>query len=147
MFEDIAYQAIPFFFTLAIAYGGLQISALFKNKAANMLIALALALFAASNASLVEFIYAILGPATILFIVFFFVGFAYKLFSKKKERDYTLMVIVLGLVTLLVTAGAAGNPYVPIGELFSEDMVVVLALVFILAMFYAAYKQEKPKEK
>jgi len=146
MFEDIAYQAIPFFFTMAIAYGGLQISELFKNKAANMLIALAVALFAASNAFLADFIYSILGPATMLFIIFFFVGFAYKLFNKKKEKDYTLMVIILGLVMLLLTAGAGGSSAVPVSGLFSEDMVVILALVFIAAMFYATYKQDNKQK-
>ncbi len=141
MLEGLAYQFIPFFFTLAVAYGALQVSGLFKNKAVNMLIAIVLALFAASTQGLVEFIYTLLYPATVLFIIFFFIGFVYKFFKERKETDYTLMVVVLGLLLLLMAAGVAGNPVVPIGSIMSENLVVLLGLVFIVAMFYASYKQ------
>jgi phosphate starvation-inducible membrane PsiE len=142
MFEDLAYPFIPFFFTLAIAYGALQISELFKNKAANMLIALVVGFFAASQPDIVAFVYAILGPAVIFFIIFFFIGFLYKFFKKKGPTDFTIAVIILGLILLLLASGLNGNPLVPVGELLSENMVVLLGLVFILAMFYASYRQK-----
>lgn len=147
MFEDLAYQFIPFFFTLAVAYGALQVSELFKNKAVNTLIALIIALFAASNADLVSFIYFILAPATMLFIVFFFIGFLYKFFKKRENMDFTLVVIALGLLLLLLAAGAADSQLVPISNMFSENMIVLLGLVFIIAMFYASYRQSEEGKK
>lgn len=145
MFEDLAYTFIPFFFTLAIAYGALQLSELFKNKAANMLIALVIAFFAATQPDLVTFIYAILGPAVIFFIIFFFIGFLYKFFKKKGPTDFTLAIIILALAVLLLAAGLAGSPLVPVSDFLSENMIVLIGLVFILAMFYASHRQQDKK--
>lgn len=138
----LAFEFIPFFFLLAIVYGGLQISKLFDNKAANMLIAIAIAMFGALTPEVSAFIYQVLPVASIFFVVFFFIGFVWKFFDSKKEKDYTLGIVVMGLLMLL-GAGLyqAGSPF-PLGDILSENLMVGIAIIFIIAIFYAAYKQK-----
>jgi hypothetical protein len=134
---------VPFFFVLAVVYGALQFSGIFQNKAVMAIIAIVIGLFAASNEVLVNFIMQIFVPATMLFIVFFFVGFIYSIFKKKAERDYTLFVVVVGLFLLyIVNAGERGFEEMAfMGMTITQNLVVLIGLMFILMIFYAAYRK------
>ncbi len=132
---------VPFLFMLAIVFGALDVAGVFKNKRVNALIALVFAFFTLTYQPAIEFINAIMPYAIMFFVVFFFVGFVIKLVKKETAKDYTLLMIVLGLVLLLfATQSSFIAGIVPGFEQQSSMIITVAALILIGAIFIAAYK-------
>jgi Na+/H+ antiporter NhaC len=84
--------------------------------------------------------------AMIFFIVFFFIGFVIKMSGKGlkqgERRDFTLLIIIMGLILLLLaTKGAEfiGN-FMPGFEEQGNNILVVAGIIFIAVIFLAAYK-------
>ncbi len=75
MIPYIMEYAIPFFFLLAVVYGALGISGVFKNRAVNLIIALVIALFGMTYQPFITWLYTIMPYAIALFIAVFFIGF------------------------------------------------------------------------
>jgi hypothetical protein len=143
---DIVALMIPFLFMLAIVYGALDVSGVFRNRRVNAVIALVFALFTLTYAPAVEFINQIMPLAMIFFIVFFFIGFVIKMSGKGlkqgERRDFTLLIIIMGLILLLLaTKGAEfiGN-FMPGFEEQGNNILVVAGIIFIAVIFLAAYK-------
>jgi len=136
---DLITFAIPFFFMLAIVYGALEVSGLFKNKAVNMIIALVVAFFAAMTAQVAEIIFAILPYAIILFIVVFFLGFLRSLFSKKTGSDYTLLLMIAILVLIFFSSQDLLSD-LGLDILFTDTVISIIGFIIIIIIFYAAYK-------
>jgi len=73
---DLSMQfMIPFLFILAIIFGVLQLASPIKNKAANLIIALAISFFAASYGPFMTILWSYLPSITWFFIVMFFIVF------------------------------------------------------------------------
>ena len=146
MIAYIMEYAIPFFFLLAVVYGALGISGLFKNRAVNAIIALAIAFFGMTYQPFITWLYLIMPYAIGLFIAVFFLGFLYKLFSSKKKgepRDYTLIMIVIGLFLILfVRFGEDIETWTTmLGMPVTYDSLVgIVGIVVLIAFFYGAYK-------
>jgi len=146
---DLISLLIPFLFMLAIVYGALDVAGVFRNRRVNAIIALVFAFFTLTYAPATEFINQIMPYAIMFFVVFFFLGFVIKIAKKGVEKDYTLLVIILGLVLLLfATQGPefiAG--FAPGFEEQGNNIMVISAIVFIGVILLAAYKlsiKEKP---
>lgn len=136
---ELLTLAMPFFFMLAIVYGALEVSGVFKNKAVNALIAVIIAFFAISSAQFIEFVYNILPYAAILFVIVFFLGFLTSPFRKKegkKEMDYTLLIVIAGLILIFLANQSSG-----ILDLQNSNIITLIGFAIILIIFYAAYKQ------
>jgi len=146
MIPYIMEYAIPFFFLLAVVYGALGVSGLFKNKGVNLIIALAIAFFGMTYQPFTVWMYAIMPYAIALFIAVFFLGFIYKLFKSKKDsspKDYTLILIVIGLFIILfvrfgeeverITA-SLGMP------ITYDSLVGIVAVVALIAFLLVGYK-------
>ena len=69
---------LPFLLMLGIVYGALQMGSPIKNKGANFIIAIVLALFAATNQQAVDMINQFLPYAAVLFVGVFILGFVWK---------------------------------------------------------------------
>ena len=135
-------EFLPFIFVIAVVYGGLEVSAVFKNKAVKFIIALVVAYFAATNAQVVGFITSFLPLAATVFVVVFLIGFVYKVFQKGGDKDWTLIAITIatGLIGLAQFQGSL-SPYLrnfPVDE--NNFLAIVLIMAFI-ALLYAAYKK------
>ena len=138
---DLMTLMVPFLFMLAIVFGALDVSGVFKNKRVNALIALVFALFTLTYQPAIEFINSIMPYAIMFFTVFFFVGFVVKLAKKEMGKDYTLMIIVLGLILLLfATQSSFITGFIPGFEQQAGTILTVAAVVLIGAIFLAAYK-------
>jgi hypothetical protein len=139
---DLLTTLIPFLFVLAVVYGALEVSDIFKKSQVKLIISLCFALVAMTTGFITEFIMGILPYAILAFIAIFFVGFALSFFKGKKEgeRDYTLMAIVLILFLLFVANYGIGylSAYMP--SLSGGDLATGVGILVLLLVFYAAYK-------
>lgn len=139
MAEDLITQFIPFLFVLAVVFGALEFSDVFKNSRVKVLISFVIAFFAMTYEPLVAFIFEFLPIATVFFMALFFLGFFTTLFRKEdKKKDWMLIAVVLVLGLILLTrleelTGASFGPAV-------EDAALYVGAGIILLMFYAAYR-------
>lgn len=133
---DIVYIALPFLFMLVIIYGGLEMASVFKNKRINVLISLILAVFAVSSVSVVEFIYSVLPYATIFFMIVFILGYLKNLVSNEK-KDYALLIIVLGIAVIFIAGQMQDSTLMGLQD---SNLIGIAVLVFIILIFYFAYK-------
>lgn len=147
---DILASVIPFFFVAAIVYGALEVSGVFKNKNVKMIIAAVFALFTMTYDPLIIFINNIMPYAAIFFIVVFFVAFIFKPMKGKKEegRDYTLIIIVCGLIIVFLANSGYQliNQWIPqISTISGTNFMVAAGIILIVFILYAAYKMQGEK--
>jgi hypothetical protein len=132
---------IPFFFMFAVAYGGLEVSDVLKNRKINLVLGVVFGLFAASNPGTVDFINEVLPYAVILLVIFFFLGFLLSFVrgkgeKGKKDPDYTLIIIIAGLAMIFLSSDNSLLSGLPISL---ENWSPWIMLVFILVVFMGAY--------
>jgi len=139
---EILWNALlPFFFVFSVVYGALEVSGVF-GKRANTLIAVIIGFFAISSPMLVEFLNQALPFAVIFFIGFFFLSFIVKFAGKPKEKDYTLIMIITGLVILFFATNGQEiiENYFSLPQESITNIFSWIILIFILLLFFAAYK-------
>ena len=145
LFEGSLNIIVPFLFVFAIVFGVLQVANVFKNRAVNFVIALAIGLFAISNAALVTTLHALLPNVTWFFIVLFFFVFVFELLGLRKEgKSHTesmitsggVLFVLLSLSFMVLQVAPSELPF--IGS--AINLVFILGLIFILAIFWAALK-------
>ncbi len=133
--------AIPFFFILAVVYGSLEVSNVFKKSSVKGLISLAIAAVTLTSEAVTDFVYDILPYAAILFVIFFVLGFILNVFKgEDKKVDFSLVAVIAALVLVFVSSQQDFvESYVP--WLSSENSVFIVAAILLLMIFYAAYKK------
>lgn len=140
---DITGFFLPFVFMLAIVFGSLEMSGVFKGKAVKLLLATVIALFAASSPIVLGLLQGFLPYAALLFVAVFFLGFLWKL-GGKKEKDYTLVLIVAALALVALAAFGADLTQMVPGLGMSQDQVLTAAgVVFVFILLVATYRKSK----
>jgi hypothetical protein len=137
---------IPFLFVMAIVFGVLEITKVFRNRGVNFVIALAISFFAVSNATFVGFLWAQFGNITAFFIIMFFIAFILEMFGlrrpSKESRSESGMIITGAVLFVMLALGFTYSDLIPslpyIGS--GDNLILFFALVFILAIFWAAFK-------
>jgi len=139
---DFTALLIPFLFMLAIVYGALDVAGVFRNRRVNAVIALVFAFFTLTYAPAIEFINQIMPFAIVFFVAFFFLGFVIKMAKKGVDKDFTLLIIILGLVLLLFATQGPGfiDSFLPGFEEQASNIMLISAIVFIGVILLAAYK-------
>lgn len=140
--SDLLTFALPFFFVMAVVYGALEISDIFKKGAIKALISILIAFFAVTNESVVAIIIYFLPYAAIFFIAFFFIGFLYSFIRKEEKKDPTLLAIVFALVLIFLAAQGQAiiKEILPKGFITPENFSVIAGLLVIIVIFLAVYK-------
>ena len=147
---------IPFLFILAIVFGSLNIANIFRNKGVNFLISLALAFFAASNTAFIGFLWSQFGNIAIFFIFMFFIIFILEAFGlrrgkseEKKERAADSLIINSAILFVLLSIS-----YLYMGQLPSlpfigggQNLLLLIFIVFILVIFWSAYRLGGPERR
>jgi EamA domain-containing membrane protein RarD len=133
---ELWYILLPFLFVLAIVYGALEFSDVFKNRTVKFIIAVVLGFFAISSAEVLAFIYNVLPYAAVFFVAFFFLGFIRKFFKKEKgeKNDYKLLMICAALVLIFLSSQSE-----IIGLNIEKDTITLIALGVIVLVFLMAY--------
>ena len=147
---DITGFFLPFLFVLAVVFGGLEMSGIFESKdgrsrgkAAKLLISAVIAFIAASSPLVLGFLSVLLPYAALLFVAVFFLGFLWKLGSKKaQKKDYTLILIIAALALVALSAfGTDLTRLVPGLGLSQDQLLTAAGLVFIFVILVAAYSK------
>jgi len=140
---DMIASVIPFFFIAAIVYGALEVSDVFKNRNVKTVIAAVFAFFTITYEPLAVLINQILPYAAMFFIALFFLAFLFKPFrgGGKRERDYSLIIIIGGLVLIFLANSGYRIIQDMLPEMSNSNFMVGAGLVIILMIFYAAYKK------
>jgi hypothetical protein len=140
---DIMSSVIPFLFVLAVVYGALEVSDIFKRKQVKLIISLSFAYVAMTTEYVAGFIMGVLPYAILAFIVLFFLGFALSFARGGKEgggRDYTLIVIVLVLALIFMTSYGLDflEGFMP--GFSSEEITTGAGLLVMAIIFYSVYR-------
>lgn len=139
---------ISFFFILAVVFGVLKLSNVFKNNAVHAVVALAVAAFVATQASFVSILWVYLPSITWFFIVMFFIAFALELFGVRKGGrgeegalqgmivGGAVLLILLSVGWMLLQSFPVNLPVIGGGQ----NLIFLLGLVFIISLFWGAMK-------
>lgn len=137
---------LPFFLVLAIVYGALEVSKVFKNRAVKGIIAVVFAFFSVTNTQVVSFINSILPYAAGFFVVIFLIWIVLKPIrgekkeGEKRRGDPVLVIIVLGLV-LIILARLQSTNYFPSSSILSnENLIWIIGIIIVAVVLYKAYK-------
>ncbi len=128
---------LPFLLVVAVVYGGMETSGMFRNRAIKAIVAVVLGFFAVTNSSIVQFINSMLPYVAIIFLLVFIVGFAKKSLSGG-EKDNTMIIVIIVLIMLLL--GSVANSYGGYGMLQYTEFLWLIGVVFVMAIIFAAYR-------
>ncbi len=133
---------IPFFFLLAIVYGGLEIGGVFKNRGVKIIISIAISAIGFASPDVVGLINQFIPYAAIFFIAVFFLGFIGKaLKGKKPSKDWPLVIVVVGLVLIfLARMGEGFRDFFDQLPITYDNFVIIIAVVAFIALVYAAFR-------
>lgn len=144
---------IPFLFVLAVVFGAVNASNVFRNRGVNFLVSLALAFFAASNTSFIQFLWSQFGSISIFFIAMFFIIFTLEAFGVRKGqpgKDSSDALVVNGAILfLLFSIGylfIGSFPTLPVVG-GGQNLLLLLFIVFMVVIFWFAYKTDTPARK
>ena len=152
-FEFSQQFMITFLFVLAVVFGGLELSGIFKkNRVISAIIAVAIALFATTNAPFADMLWNYLPGMTWVFVILFFAAFAMELFGLRGNKaDLGQNMIMAGAVLfILIMVGwkVVGNLNIDIPFIGGGDNLLFGAgSLAILALFYAVMKMPEDKGK
>lgn len=135
---------VPFLFTLAITFGTLELTRLFR-KPVNFLIALALSMFAITSPTFVSFLWSSFGDITIFFIGMFLIAFVLEAVGVRgRILGGSDIVIQSGILFLLLTLGFYYSEKIPAFPLIGggQNVLLLLAVAIIFSIFWTAYKMQ-----
>ncbi len=135
---------LPFFLVLAIIYGALEVSKVFKNRAVNGIIAVVFAFFSVMNSQVVSFINSILPYAAGFFVVLFLIWIVLKPLrgsgKEGKKGDPVLIIVILVLV-LIILARMQTTDILPSSSLLSNtNLVWIIGILIVAVILWKAYK-------
>jgi len=139
---------IPFLFILAVVFGAVTASNVFRNKGINFMISLALAFFAASNTEFIQFLWSQFGSISIFFIAMFFIIFtleAFGLRGKGKQQDGSDAIIINGAILfVLFSLGYIYMNSLPTLPFIGggQNVLLLISVILIIVIFWSAYKTE-----
>jgi len=136
---------IPFLFVLAVVFGVLRISKAFRgNAAVEVIISLVIAFFSATYSPFTSMLFNILPSITMFFIAMFFIVFVLEIVGVRgrREKDNVTNLIIYGiLILVLFTIVASHSELIPnLGIISADDLVLGIGIIFILSIFWAAFK-------
>lgn len=150
--SPVLQAMIPFLFVFAVVFGLLELTKVFKNRAVEAAIAVALAAFAATQTTFTTMLMSWLPAVVSLFVIIFFIAFILELTGLRKARTQPEKIGVLGIVLLLLFAvgGVALSqlditlPY--IGG--PQNILFAIGLIFIVSLFWLAFRigEGKPEK-
>jgi hypothetical protein len=130
---------LPFLLVVAVTYGAMETSGIFRNRAIKTIVAVVLALFAVTNYYIVQAINSMLPYVAIIFLLVFIAGFAKRSLSGS-EKDNTMMIIMLALALLFIASIARAEGGFGLYE-YTEFLWLV-GVAVVVAVLYAAYRMK-----
>jgi hypothetical protein len=148
VFLESSQTLIPFLFVLAVIFGALGFVRIF-NRGVSFLIAAALAFFVVINPSLVSILWSSFGFITVAFIALFFMAFIFEVFGIRKSASGASDALIINgaILFLLLSIGYVYIDLIPPFPVIGggQNLLLFFAIIFILAIFWAAYKTGTPQ--
>jgi hypothetical protein len=144
IFGSSEHILVPLLFVFAVLFGSFQLIKIFP-KAVNFIIALSLAIFSVSNSYFVEILWTQFGLYSILFIIFYFIVFLFKILSKVGGKDKQDEIVVFGAVLFVLLAT---SPFLTSQISFlknQSDILLVVFIILMIFMFWAALRNDTPE--
>lgn len=140
--QTILNFAVPLLFIVAVVYGALEVSGVFRNKGVKAIISVAIAFMGMTYSPLAVFINEVLPYAAIFFMVIFFLGFLFSFFRRGAGKDYVLIVIILGIFLLLLarTESDVASLLSSWTNITTQNLMALLGLGLVIVILSAAYK-------
>ena len=147
-YDIISFEVfLPFMLVLAIIYGALEVSKVFKNRAVKGIIAMVFAFFAVMNSQVVAFINAILPYAAAFFVVIFIIWIVLKPIrgekkpGEQKNMDSAILLIVILVLVLVLLARMSVSDYWPESSLLSNsNLIWIIGIAIAAVILWKAYK-------
>ena len=142
--ESMPPEIVSFVFVLAVMYGSLEASGLFRkddkgNKSVNVLVSLVIAFFGAQYPPLTAFLSVWVPQLTVLIIGLFFLAFVSKLLlsikGDKQNTDWGLLAAI-GVLVLLALDTSGGEWLWGFG--FDPDMIMMITAFGIFGIILLA---------
>lgn len=133
---------LPFFLVLAVIYGVLGVSNVFKNRAVNGIIALVFAFFSIMNPQVVSFINSILPYAAGLFVILFIIALVLKPLKGSGGIggiDPVLFIVII-VLALVAIARFGDEGYLQNTMLSDPNLLWIGGFLVIILIFWKAYK-------
>jgi hypothetical protein len=134
---------LPFFLVLAVVYGALEVSNIFRNRAVKAIIAAVFAFFSIMNSQVVSLINSILPYAAAFFVLLFLAWIVIKPFrggGGQGKIDPVIIVIILGLILILI-ARLASTGYISDNSILSNtNLLWIVGIAIALIIFYKVFK-------
>ncbi len=136
---------IAFLFVLAVVFGALNLVNIFKSRAANFIIALALGAFAVSNAAFIATLNSLIPNLTWFFILIFLIAFTMELFGIRKTAESHTEGMIMNAAVLLILFGVGAqiiqtfNVEVPFSGGISS-LLFLVGFLLIIALFWSVMK-------
>lgn len=130
---------LPFLLVLAVVYGAMDTAKMFGNRALKTIIAVVMAFFAISDASVVAMLNSLLPYAAVFFILIFVAGYVKRSLGGSGGQDNTIVIIIIVLALLLLTSYASAEG----GMQDYSEFFWFVGIIAIIAILYAAYKMKK----
>jgi hypothetical protein len=140
---------IPFLFVLAVVFGIMELTNVFRgNKAVNAIVALAISYFAVNNTAFVSMLWAQFGNITSFFLIMFFIAFIMEAFglrgpnAQKKNAEEKMLMVGAIFLLLLVFGFMFSDiiPSIPFLEGGGSNTIVLIAVILIIVLFGLAFK-------
>lgn len=136
---------VPFLFSIAVIFGVLEITNIFRNRAVNLVIALTLSFFAMSNSYFVNLLWNYFGNIAMFFIVMFLIAFVFEIFGVRKKGQPSgpdSMIINGAVLFVLLSVGFMYTDMIPTIPFIGggENVLLLVAVILVLAIFWTAYR-------
>lgn len=144
-FDFTAFQSetflIPFLFILAVVFGAVNVTNVFRNKGVNFLVSLSLAFFAASNTSFIQFLWSQFGSISIFFIAMFFIIFTLEAFGVRKSsgsKSNEPLIINGAILFVLLSIGMSNIGLIPTLPIIGggQNLFLLLVILFVIVLFW-----------
>lgn len=138
---------VPFLFTFAVTFGVLELTRVFRNKGVNLIIALALSIFAISSPTFINLLWNYFGNITIFFIAMFLIAFTLESFGLRRAAPDTggAIVIQSAVLFLLLTIGFYYSDRMPVLPIVGggQNALLLFAVILILSIFWSVYRMQQ----
>jgi hypothetical protein len=146
---ELIFYLLPALLVFAITFGALETSKIFAieregkkipNRRLDALIGLIVAGFSLTSEQVIGYVWQAMPWAAILFIIIFFFGFVKSIFKVEKgeKPNYILIAIIAMLGLLLIYSQPQLLTWLPSLGLASGDLTIIIGLIIIAIIFYAA---------
>lgn len=142
--------ALPFVFIFAVVFGVMQVSGIIREKNINLIIALAMSLFASLYQPLNIILWQVMPYAAGILLILFFLKLVLNLVGVKGvgEVGNNAPIVLVILILLIIVLGTLSNTgLISLGTDSQNTLWIIGLIVFALILIIAYQMKDKDEQK